>query len=275
MGKLQGKVAIVSGSGRGIGREVALKLAGDGARVVVNDLDEAPALETINDIVAAGGEAIPCVGSVTAEGFGERLVKTAVDAYDGLDIIVNNAGYTWDTVIQKVVDEQWYSMLDIHLTAPMRILRAAQPYLKKYFLSDKENGREVFRKVVNISSTAGLGGNPGQVGYTAGKAGIIGVTKTLCKEWGRYNVNVNAVAFGMIETRLTQRLGEEEATIEVEGKTLNVGIQPAVIEMMKSLIPLGRAGTPKEAANGVYLLCIPESDYISGETLIVGGGFTA
>ncbi len=274
-GKLAGKVALVSGSGRGIGREVALKLASEGASIVVNDLDADPASRVVEDILASsagiGANAVACVGSVTEEGFGERFVKTAVDNFGGLDIIVNNAGYTWDNVIQKMDDEQWYAMIDVHMTAPYRILKAAQPYIKSYHALEVEGGRDVYRKVVNISSIAGLGGNAGQLAYSAAKAGVVGMTKTLCKEWGRYNVNVNAVAFGFIQTRLTTPVSDNP-TINVQGKEIRVGVSDQIRDMMTSLIPLGRPGTPKEAADAVYLFCTPESNYISGQTVVVGGG---
>ena len=276
MGKLAGKVALVSGSGRGIGREVALKLASEGASVVINDLDEALANQVVDEILAdsdkTGASAVACVGSVTEEGFGERFVKTAVDSFGGLDIIINNAGYTWDNVIQKMTDEQWYAMIDVHMTAPYRILQAAQPCIKKFYTQDQEEGGEVFRKVVNISSVSGLSGNPGQLAYAAAKAGVVGITKTLCKEWGRYKVNVNTVAFGFIDTRLTSAVSDD-STIEVEGKEIKVGVSEQVLDMMDALIPLGRSGTPEEAAGAVYLFCTPESNYISGQTVVVGGGF--
>ncbi|HET9012838.1 MAG TPA: SDR family oxidoreductase [Gemmatimonadaceae bacterium] len=274
MGKLDGKVAIVSGSGRGIGRAVALKLASDGARVVVNDLEEATARDTADAIGAAGGEAAVCAGSVTDPGFAERFVSAALDGFGGLDIIVNNAGYTWDSVIQKMTDEQFDAMMDVHVKAPFRILRAAAEPIRAMAKEEAAGGREVFRKVVNIASVAGINGNAGQVNYSSAKAALVGMTKTLCKEWGRYKVNVNCVAFGFIKTRLTQPLTEAGATIDVEGRTIAVGVQPALIEAAGSFIPLGRAGTPEEAANGVYLFCTPESDYISGQVIIVGGGAT-
>ncbi|RJP21417.1 MAG: SDR family oxidoreductase [Deltaproteobacteria bacterium] len=273
MGKLEGNVAIVSGSGRGIGRAIALKLAREGARVVVNDLDSGPAEETVREIRGGGGEAIPCAGNVTAGGFAERFVRAAIETFGGLDIIVNNAGYTWDSVVQKMTDEQWEAMLAVHLTAPFRILRAATPFLRDSAKKEAKEGRERFRKVVNISSVAGLGGNAGQANYAAAKSGLTGLTQTLCKEWGRYKVNVNCVAFGLIRTRLTQPLTDGEATIRVEDKEIRVGIQPGFIQAMEDqLIPLGRAGTPEEAAGAVYLFCSPESDYISGQTIVCGGG---
>jgi len=271
--KLEGKVALVSGSGRGIGREIALKLAAEGARLVINDLDAEPAQQTVADIVAAGGQAVACAGSVTEAGFAERFVGTALDAFGGLDIIVNNAGFTWDGVIQKMTDEQFQAVMDVHVTAPFRILRAASEPIRRFAKREAEEGREVFRKVVNISSVSGLGGNPGQVNYAAAKAAVVGMTKTLAKEWGRYRVNVNCVAFGFISTRMTQPLSAESAPVEVGGRAIRYGVQPALLHALETQqIPLGRLGTPEEAADGVYLFCAPESNYISGQVVTVGGG---
>jgi 3-oxoacyl-[acyl-carrier protein] reductase len=274
MGNLQGKVALVTGSGRGIGRAIAMKLASEGARVVINDLDAAPADETVNDIRAAGGEAIACNGSVTAPDFAERFIGTAVENYKGLDIIVNNAGYTWDNVIQKMTDEQWYAIMDVHLTAPFRILRAAQPVIRSLSKAEAEAGTRVVRKVVNISSVAGVFGNAGQANYSAGKAGIIGMTQTLAKEWGRMNVTVNCVAYGFIKTRLTAATADSNATANIEGREIKVGVNPDLMAMIERSIPLGRGGTPEEAAGAVYMFCIPESDYVSGQTLLCSGGMT-
>ena len=273
MTALQGKVALVSGSGRGIGREIALKLARRGARVVVNDLDEAPAIDTVRDIVDAGGEAVACVGSVTDADFAERFVGTGIDEFGGLDIIVNNAGYTWDNVIQKMTDQQWDDILDVHLKAPFRILRAAQPYIAACAKQEAAEGAAACRKVVNISSIAGLGGNAGQANYSAAKAGIVGLTKTMSKEWGRYNVTVNAVAFGYIKTRLTVT-ADVASSIDVGGREIKVGMSEALSTMTQQMIPLGRAGTPEDAAGAVYLFCTPESDYISGQVIVCGGGFS-
>ena len=273
MVKLAGKVAIVSGSGRGIGRAVALKLAEEGAHVVVNDVDTAPAAETVNDIVAAGGQAVAWVGSVTTADFAERVVQTALSLFGGLDILVNNAGYTWDNVVQKMTDEQWYAMIDVHLTAPFRILRAAADFLRNAARKESEAGAEKFRKVVNVSSIVGVGGNAGQVNYAAAKAGVIGMTRTLAKEWGRYRVNVNCVAFGLINTRLTSAPADGSATLDIEGRQIKAGVNPELLKQMETLVPLGRGGTPEEAAGAIALLCYPESNYISGELLVCGGGF--
>jgi 3-oxoacyl-[acyl-carrier protein] reductase len=274
MKTLEGKVALITGSGRGIGRAIALKLAAEGASVVVNDLDQAPADEVVAAIIAAGGSAVSCIGSVTATDFAERFIQTAVDRFHGIDIIVNNAGYTWDNVIQKMTDEQWYAMLDCHLTAPFRILRAAQPVLRALAKREAEEGREVYRKVINISSIAGLGGNAGQANYAVAKAGITGMTKTLAKEWGRMRVNVNTVAYGFISTRLTEATAGANASVTIEGRDIKVGISAELAKALDAQIPLGRAGTPEEAAGAVYMFCIPESNYVSGQTLVCGGGFS-
>ena len=271
--KLEGKVALITGSGRGIGRSIALKLASEGAHIVVNDLDEAPAQEVVEAIRAAGGQAVACVGSVTAPDFAERFIGMAVSEFKGLDIIVNNAGYTWDNVVQKMTDEQWYAMMDVHLTAPFRILRAAQPVIRALTKQEKEAGKSVVRKVVNISSVAGLFGNAGQTNYSTAKAGIVGMTQTLAKEWGRMNVTVNCVAYGFIKTRLTVS-ADSDATENIDGREIKVGVNPDLMAAMERMIPLGRGGTPDEAAGAVYLLCIPESDYISGQTLMCTGGLT-
>ncbi len=271
--KLEGKVALITGSGRGIGRSIALKLASEGARVVINDLDAAPAQEVVDEIRKAGGQAVACVGSVTAPDFAERFVGTAVSEFKGLDIIVNNAGYTWDNVVQKMTDEQWYAMMDVHLTAPFRILRAAQPVIRALSKQEKDAGQTVVRKVVNISSVAGLFGNAGQTNYSTAKAGITGMTMTLAKEWGRMNVTVNCVAYGFIKTRLTVS-AESDATANIDGRDIKVGVNPDLMAAMERMIPLGRGGSPDEAAGAVYLLCIPESDYISGQTLMCSGGLT-
>jgi 3-oxoacyl-[acyl-carrier protein] reductase len=273
MGKLHGKTAIVSGSGRGIGRSIALKLAAEGANVVVNDLDTDPAQAVVEEIIKAGGKAVICAGNVTAPDFGERFVGTATGEFGGLDIVINNAGYTWDSVIQKMGDDQWDAILDVHLKAPFRILRAAQPVISKAAKAEKDAGQRVNRKVVNISSVAGLYGNAGQVNYGSAKAGIIGLTRTLAKEWGRYNVSVNAVAFGFIETRLTEVAADGDATIDIEGREIKVGVNPHLLAALKAMIPLGRPGTPDEAAGSVVMLTYPEADYVSGQILVTGGGF--
>ena len=273
MAKLDGKVALITGSGRGIGRATALKLASEGARIVVNDLDAEPANEVVSEIKALGGEAVACHGSVAAPDFAERFLGTAVKNFQGVDIIINNAGYTWDNVIQKMTDEQWQAIIDCHLTAPFRILRAAQPLIKQLVTADRAANRRVVRKVVNISSVAGLFGNSGQTNYAVAKAGITGMTMTLAKEWGRLDTTVNCVAFGFIETRLTVA-AKDGATANIDGRDIKVGVNEQLKQMIEKTIPLGRSGTADEAAGSIYMFCIPESDYVSGQTLMCSGGLT-
>lgn len=266
---LAGKTALVTGAGRGIGRAVAQQLAAAGASVMVTDLDTEVLRETAALI---GGDAQTLAGDITSHGFPEQLVARTVSAFGGIDIIVNNAGYTWDNVIQKTTDEQFQAMLDIHVVAPFRVLRAASESLRAHAKAETAEGRRVMRKVVNITSISGMDGIAGQAGYGSGKAGIIGLTKVLAKEWGRYNVNVNAVGFGFIETRLTQALGAEGAEIDVQGRKIKVGVQPAVRDALAAQNPLGRFGTADEAAGPVVFFCSPLSDYVTGEVLLCSGG---
>ena len=269
---LEGKTALVTGAGRGIGRAIAERLAECGAAVMVNDLDAGPASDTVGAIHQAGKKAAALAGDVTDAAFPQKLVDAAVAKFGSIDIIVNNAGYTWDNVIQKTTDEQFQAMLNIHLMAPFRILRAASGWIRETAKRESADGTRVTRKVVNITSIAGTDGNPGQIGYSSGKAGVLGMTRTMAKEWGRYNVTVNAVGFGIIETRLTQPLAGEASSIEVQGHKISVGVQPKVLDWVRATCPLGRMGTPQEAADAVLFFCSPLSDYVTGEVLICGGG---
>ncbi|MCI0485039.1 MAG: SDR family oxidoreductase [Blastocatellia bacterium] len=269
---LEGKTAIITGSGRGIGRAAALSFALHGARVVASDIDPEPAQEVVNEIRAAGGEAVSVPGDVTDPPFPDLIVSAALEAFGRLDIIVNNAGYTWDAVIHKMTDEQWEAILAVHLTAPFRVIRAAAPYLRETAKQEKsERGRAEARKIINISSTSGTRGNAGQANYSSGKAGVIGLTKTLAKEWGRFNVQVNAVAFGRIDTRLTQAK-EKGETIHRADAEIALGIPAERLELTTPMIPLGRAGTTEEAAGAILFFASPLSDYVSGQVLEVAGG---
>ena len=272
---LEGRTALVTGAGRGIGRAIATRLAAAGAAVMINDLDEAAVTETDCGLRKAGYQAAHVVGDLTRPSFPDELVKATVDTFGAVDIIVNNAGYTWDNVIQKTSDEQFQAMLDIHLVVPFRVLRAASGYIREAAKSEIAAGKRVMRKVVNITSIAGTQGNAGQAGYSSGKAGVIGLTKTLAREWGRYNVNVNVVGFGLIDTRLIQPLnGDSSASnIEMHGHRIRIGVQPAMLEAAKKASALGRLGSPEEAAGAVLFFCSPLSDYVTGEVLICGGGF--
>ena len=272
--KLEGKVALVTGAGRGIGRSIALKLAGEGARLVLNDLDLDVGESVATLIKDSGGQALTCIGSVSDPAFPERFLQTAMDGFGGMDIIVNNAGYTWDSVIQKMTDEQWHSIIDCHMTAPFRILRAAQPIIRSLVKSDQVNGRRNVRKVVNVSSMSGMFGNAGQTNYAGAKAGIIGMTKALAKEWGRLHVTVNSVSYGLINTRLINTSADDGGISTVEGHAIKFGVNRDLLANLEQTIPMGRVGTTEEAAGAVYLMCIPESDYISGHNLVCSGGLT-
>jgi 3-oxoacyl-[acyl-carrier protein] reductase len=271
MGVLDDKVAIVTGSARGIGRATAEILSEHGAKVVISDLDSDVAEETAKEIP---GETAVHSGDLTAPGTCDALVQTAIDSWGRLDIIVNNAGYTVDAPIHKMSDEQFQKMLDIHTIVPFRVCRAAAPHLREPAKSEREAGVEVFRKIVNVSSISGTMGNAGQANYSAAKAAVVGLTKTLAKEWGQFKINVNAVAFGYIETRLTASK-DEDNTMEIGGEKIQLGIPDQLRGMAAMLIPLGRPGSPEEAAGGVFFLCSPWSNYVHGQTLnVTGGQFT-
>ena len=268
MGVLDEKVAVVTGSARGIGRATAELLAEQGARVLVNDLDGDVAEQAASEI---DGETIAFDGDLTHPDVPDEMIKRVVDEWGRLDIVVNNAGYTWDGPIHKMSDDQFQAMIDIHNVVPLRVLRAAAPHLREPAKKEREEGREVFRKVVNISSVSGTMGNAGQVNYASGKAGVVGLTKTLAKEWGQFKINVNAVAFGYIETRLTASK-EDSNVITKDGKEIQLGIPEQLRAMAPMMIPLGRPGTPAEAAGGVFFLCSPWSNYVHGQVLNVNGG---
>jgi 3-oxoacyl-[acyl-carrier protein] reductase len=272
MGMLDGKVAILTGAGRGIGAAAAKLFAAEGALVVVSDLDPNPAEETASAIKNAGGKAIVAAGDVTDPAFPAQLIKATLDTYSGIDIIVNNAGYTWDGVIQNMTDKQWYAMIDVHTTAPFRILREASQFIREAAKKEQAaNGRANARKVVNVSSVSGVYGNAGQVNYSTAKAGITGLTKTLAKEWGRYNVQVNCVCFGFIETRLTAAKESAEKVVR-DGEEIALGVPDQMRQMAPMLIPLGRPGTPEEAAGPMLFLASPLSNYVSGHVLEITGG---
>ncbi len=269
---LEGKVAIITGAARGIGRACGALFAAHGGRVVLSDIDEEPTHKAAEAIKGNDGDALAVAGDVTAVDFAPRLIKATLDHYGRIDAIVNNAGYTWDGTAHKMTDEQWQAMLDVHLTAPFRIIRAASEYLRETAKREREQqGRPPARKIVNISSTTGTRGNAGQSNYAAGKAGIIGLTKTLAKEWGQFNIQVNAVAFGFIETRLTQAK-EANERLTRESADIALGIPQANRDIAFKMIPMGRGGTPEEAAGAVLFFASPLSDYVSGQVLEVTGG---
>jgi 3-oxoacyl-[acyl-carrier protein] reductase len=268
---LDGKVAIVTGSARGIGRATAELLSQQGAKVLINDLDGDMAEQTAGEIA---GDTLVFAGDLTQEGVCDQLVQKVIDEWGQVDILVNNAGYTLDAPIHKMSDEWFQRMLDIHAIVPFRMCRAVAPHMREPAKQEREAGREVFRKIVNVSSISGTMGNAGQANYSSGKSAVVGLTKSLAKEWGQFKINVNAVAFGYIETRLTASK-EETNTMEIGGEKVQLGIPDQLRGMAAMLIPLGRPGTPEEAAGGVFFLCSPWANYVSGQVLnITGGQFT-
>ncbi|MBF0411622.1 MAG: SDR family oxidoreductase [Desulfamplus sp.] len=266
------KVAIITGSGRGIGKAAAVMLAKAGAKVVVSDIDPEPAKETVSEIQQAGGEAVSYIGDVTGDDFAHKIITTAGEKWGAIHIVINNAGFTWDSMIHKMTDKQWDAIMNLHLKAPFRIIRAAKPWFCDAAKKEiEQTGKAVARKIINITSISGTTGNAGQANYSAAKSGMIGLTKTMSKEWGRYNVQCNAIAFGAINTRLSAPK-EEGASMEKDGEVISLGIPKQIREIATMMIPLGRLGTPQEAAGSIFFLASPLSDYVSGEVLTVSGG---
>lgn len=272
-GMLAGQVAIITGSGQGIGAEAARLFANEGAMVVVSDIDAAKATavaDAINATAAAGGagRAVAVPGDMLDPTYIEDLVRKAAEFGRGkIHIIVNNAGYTYDGVIHKMSDKQWDTIMDLHTKAPFQLVRAAAPYFR---VKDGEP-----RCIVNISSTSGIHGNAGQANYAVAKAGVTGLTKTIAKEWGpSFGVRANTVAFGYILTRLTQAKEKGAFVTGPSGEKIALGI-PQVQQATKDQhldIPLRRPGTASEAASAVLAVCSPLFSYVSGQTIMVTGG---
>jgi 3-oxoacyl-[acyl-carrier protein] reductase len=271
MGLLDGKAAIITGSARGIGRATAELFVAEGAKVLINDIDGDVAEQAAAEI---DGETAVFSGDLTQPDAADKLVAAAVDAFGSVDAVVNNAGYTWDGVVHRMTDEQFQAMLDIHTIVPFRVIRAIAPHWREAAKAEQAEGREVFRKIVNISSVSGTMGNAGQANYSAAKAGVTGLTKTIAKEWGQFKINCNAIAFGFVETRLTAAK-ENAGEIEREGEKIELGIPEQMRQMGKMMIPLGRAAEPAEAAGPVLLLCSDYANYIHGQVInVTGGQFT-
>jgi 3-oxoacyl-[acyl-carrier protein] reductase len=269
MGLLDGKAAIVTGSARGIGRATAELFVREGAKVLINDIDGDVAEQAAGEI---DGETAVFAGDLTEPDVPEELVGTAIEAFGEVDIVVNNAGYTWDGVVHRMSDEQFQAMLDIHTIVPFRVIRAIAPHWREAAKAEQAEGREVFRKLVNVSSISGTMGNAGQVNYSAAKAGVVGFTKTLAKEWGQFKINCNAVAFGFVETRLTQAKEKGEQIEVGEGEKVDLGIPEQMRAMATMVIPLGRPAQPEEAAGPVLFLCSDLANYVHGQVLNVTGG---
>ena len=272
-----GQTVIITGAGRGIGASAARLFARHEARVVVNDLDADLAEETAQQIVDAGGQAIHLAGSVTDPELPGRLMQAAVDAFDHINVLVNNAGFTWDGMAHKITAEQWQAILEVHLTAPFRMIQAAAPYLRDAAKAELESGAPYSNRcIVNISSTSGLHGNIGQANYAAAKMGVVGLTRTVAKEWGALGIRCNAVAFGLVDTRLTRPQEAQEEAIEIDGRELLLGIPRKVRDLLDrdigQRIPLARPAEVAEAAGGIVLIASPLASYITGHVLEVTGG---
>ena len=272
MGLLEGKAAIVTGSARGIGRATAELFVSEGAKVLINDIDGDVAEQAASEI---DGETATFSGDLTEDGVVDKMVETAIDAFGQVDVAVNNAGYTWDGVVHRMTDEQFQAMIDIHTIVPFRVIRALAPSWREAAKSERDQGQEVFRKLINITSISGTMGNAGQANYSAAKAGVTGLTKTIAKEWGQFKVNSNAVAFGFVETRLTQAKEKGESMESSAGEKIDLGIPEQLRSMASMTIPLGRPAQPEEAAGPVLFLASQLSNYVHGQVLnVTGGQFT-
>lgn len=269
---LDGQTAVITGAGRGIGAATAALMAQAGANLVLADLDADPLSQTAARVRDLGGGVATLAGDVTKPEFPDAVLKLSQDAFGGPDILVNNAGFTWDAIFHKMELKQWQAILDVHLTAVFRMMQVVGGAMREAGKRELETtGGAQPRKIINISSISGTDGNPGQANYSAAKAGVIGLTKTVAKEWGRFNVCVNAVAFGWIDTRLTRDKAQNEAVVR-DGEKIALGIPQDMLQMAKLLIALGRAGTVEEAAGPILFLASPLANYISGQCLIVDGG---
>jgi len=262
---LAGKVAIVTGSGRGIGRATATHLAHAGAHVVINDIDDGPAQEAAEEVRRSGSEAAVVLGSVAKPETAQALVEAAVTAWGRLDVLVNNAGITRDAMLQRMTDEQFTLVLDVIVRGSFNCIRAAAPYLRDAGKNDLKAGRRVHRKIVNVSSIAGIHGAVGNVNYATAKAAVVGMTKAVAREWAPFMINCNAVAPGIIDTRMTAARADSKDAAAL-------GIPAEVREQIIKKIPIGRIGTPEDVANAILFFASPASDFITGEVLEIHGG---
>jgi len=270
--RLEKKIAVVTGAGRGIGKELATLIASEGAKVIVNDLDPETVTKTVTEIKQLGLQCSGFPGDVTKQNFAQDLADFTRDQFGDVHIIVNNAGYVWNDRIHHVSDEQWDAMHDIHLKAPFQILRAFYPLIAEQVSEERKSGRPQSRKIINISSISATRGAAGQSPYSAAKAGLFGLTKSLAKEWGHMNVTVNCVAFGLVDTRLTKTANSQTDTIDLDGRKMNVGFTTEQKDSIVKSIPLGYSASPKMAAGGAFILSLPEADYITGQCFEIAGG---
>jgi 3-oxoacyl-[acyl-carrier protein] reductase len=267
--QFEDRVTIITGAARGIGLATTRLLVAAGARVVAADRDGDELAEAVATLDEARVQ--PITADLLTDTGPQSVVDAAIERWGELDIVVNNAGFTWDAPLHLLDDEQWDAMLAIHATVPFRLLRAAAPHLREPAKRERADGIERFRKVVNVTSTSGTMGNATQANYAAGKAAVIGLTKSLAKEWGPLRINVNAVAFGAIDTRLTSEQRADNVT-RVGDRDVQLGVPDHLRGMIDMFTPLGRPGTVHEAAGPIAFLCSDLANYVTGQVLTVNGG---
>lgn len=254
--RLKDKVALITGAGQGIGRATAKLFALNGAKVIINDLDEKMIIETKKNIKQVEGEAIGFQCDIRNKEKVTKMIENSISRYGRIDVLVNNAGITQDALIHKMSNEQWQKCFDINVNGAYNCIKA----VSKHMMSRGGN-------IINVSSISALDGIIGQTNYSAAKAALIGLTKALAREWAKYKVRVNAVAFGFVETRITEERKGEECLGQI------IGIPREIRIKYINKIPMGRFAKPEEAANAILFLASDESSYITGSVLNVSGGY--
>lgn len=244
--RLKGKVAVITGSGQGLGKGYALEFAKQGADIVVNDVNEENANSVVKEIEGLGGKAIAVKAAVNKREDAGRLIDTAIEKLGKVDILVNNAGITRTAMLHKMTEQQWDEVISVNLTGVYNCIQAVAAHMME----------RKYGKIINVTSVAGLRGTMGQINYGAAKAGVIGITKSAARELARYGINVNAVAPGVIETAMTEV----------------IRTNPKFRDKFMSEIPLGRFGQPEDVATVAAFLASDDAGYMTGQVLSVDGG---